>query len=47
MKEAVIVAACRTAVGGAPWHAEGYAPEHMATTVLADVVKRRGTWILS
>ncbi|MEW6666997.1 MAG: thiolase family protein [Thermodesulfobacteriota bacterium] len=43
MKEAVIVAACRTAVGRAPrGMLKDTRPEHMATTVLADLVKRAG-----
>jgi acetyl-CoA acyltransferase len=43
MKEAVIVAACRTAVGKAPrGMLKDVRPEHMGTTVLADLVKRAG-----
>ena len=41
MKEAVIVAACRTAVGKAPRGAlKDVRPEAMACAVLGDVVKR-------
>jgi acetyl-CoA acyltransferase len=43
MKEAVIVAACRTAVGRAPKGAlKDTRPEHMGTTVLGELVKRAG-----
>jgi len=43
MKEAVIVAACRTAVGRAPRGAlKNTRPEHMGTTVLGELVKRAG-----
>ncbi|MBN2034274.1 MAG: thiolase family protein [Deltaproteobacteria bacterium] len=43
MKEAVIVAACRTAVGRAPRGAlKDTRPEHMGTTVLGELVKRAG-----
>ena len=43
MKEAVIVAACRTAVGRAPRGAlKDARPEHMGTTVLGELVKRAG-----
>jgi acetyl-CoA acyltransferase len=43
MKEAVIVAACRTAVGRAPRGALKHTrPEHMGTTVLGELVKRAG-----
>jgi acetyl-CoA acyltransferase len=43
MKEAVIVAACRTAVGKAPrGMLKDVRPEHMGTTVLTELVKRAG-----
>jgi acetyl-CoA acyltransferase len=43
MKEAVIVAACRTAVGRAPrGMLKDVRPEQMGTAVLADLVKRAG-----
>ena len=43
MREAVIVAACRTAVGKAPRGTlKDVRPEHMGTTVLGDLVKRAG-----
>ena len=43
MKEAVVVAACRTAVGKAPrGMLKDTRPEHMATTVLGDLLKRAG-----
>jgi acetyl-CoA acyltransferase len=43
MKEAVIVAACRTAVGRAPRGAlKDTRPEHMGTAVLGELVKRAG-----
>jgi acetyl-CoA acyltransferase len=43
MKEAVIVAACRTAVGRAPRGAlKNTRPEYMGTTVLGELVKRAG-----
>jgi len=43
MKEAVIVAACRTAVGRAPRGVlKDTRPEHMGTTVLGELVKRAG-----
>jgi acetyl-CoA acyltransferase len=43
MKEAVIVAACRTAVGKAPrGMLKDVRPEQMGTAVLADLVKRAG-----
>jgi acetyl-CoA acyltransferase len=43
MKEAVIVAACRTAVGRAPRGAlKDARPEDMGTTVLGELVKRAG-----
>jgi acetyl-CoA acyltransferase len=43
MKEAVIVAACRTAVGRAPRGAlKDTRPEHMGTTVLGELLKRAG-----
>lgn len=43
MKEAVIVAACRTAVGRAPrGMLKDTRPEHMATTVLGELLKRAG-----
>jgi acetyl-CoA acyltransferase len=43
MKEAVIVAACRTAVGRAPRGAlKDTRPEHMGTAVLAELLKRAG-----
>lgn len=43
MKEAVIVAACRTAVGRAPRGVlKDTRPEHMGTTVLGELIKRAG-----
>ena len=43
MKEAVIVAACRTAAGKAPRGAlKDTRPEEMGSTVLADLIKRAG-----
>ncbi|MBU2498418.1 MAG: thiolase family protein [Proteobacteria bacterium] len=43
MREAVIVAACRTAVGRAPrGMLKDTRPEHMGTAVLADLIKRAG-----
>ncbi|MGD2124796.1 MAG: thiolase family protein [Desulfobacteraceae bacterium] len=43
MREAVIVAACRTAVGKAPrGMLKDTRPEHMACTVLGDLLKRAG-----
>jgi len=43
MKEAVIVAACRTAVGRAPRGTlKDTRPEHMGTTVLGDLLRRAG-----
>ena len=43
MREAVIVAACRTAVGKAPrGMLKDTRPEHMGCTVLGDLVKRAG-----
>ena len=43
MRDAVIVAACRTAVGKAPRGAlKDTRPEEMGTTVLADLVRRAG-----
>ena len=43
MKEAVIVAACRTAAGKAPRGAlKDTRPEDMGTAVLADLVRRAG-----
>jgi acetyl-CoA acyltransferase len=43
MKEAVIVAACRTAVGRAPrGMLKDVRPEQMGTTVLGDLIKRAG-----
>ena len=43
MKEAVVVAACRTAVGRAPRGIlKNTRPEYMGTTVLGDLIKRAG-----
>jgi acetyl-CoA acyltransferase len=43
MKEAVIVAACRTAAGKAPRGTlKDTRPEEMGTAVLADLIKRAG-----
>lgn len=43
MKEAVVVAACRTAVGRAPRGIlKDTRPEYMGTTVLGDLIKRAG-----
>jgi len=47
MKEAVIVAACRTAVGKAPrGMLKDTRPEYMGTAVLSDLIKGLGIWTL-